>query len=93
MRSNYRSKVDPWGNTYNIRREGHEITGGAERVLTVPKIEMTDGKLFNTDADRIHVLALLLESVGIDAAVRLGPPELWRAAVEKLPREQKSQVK
>jgi hypothetical protein len=46
---------------------------------------MTDGRLFNTQADRLHVLALLLESVGIDAAVRLGPPELWRQAIAELP--------
>jgi hypothetical protein len=81
----YRSKIDPLGDTYDIRREGHPITGGANRALTVPKVEMTDGRLFNTQADRIHVLALLLESVGIDAAVRLGPPELWRQAVAELP--------
>jgi hypothetical protein len=45
---------------------------------------MTDGKLFNSDEDRLHVLALLLESVGIDAAVRLGPPHLWREAVNEI---------
>jgi hypothetical protein len=80
-----RSKRDPWGSTYEVRRDGHPITGGAERLTTVPKLEMTRGKLFNSDEDRLHVLALLLESVGIDKAVRLGPPELWRAAVAELP--------
>jgi len=66
---------------FNIRREGHPITGGAETLLTVPKVEMTDGKIFNSDQDRLYVLALLLESVGIDAAVRIGPPELWQQAI------------
>lgn len=66
---------------FDIRREGHAITGGSDTLLTVPKLEMTDGKLFNSDADRLYVLALLLESVGIDAATRLGPPELWRSAL------------
>jgi hypothetical protein len=80
-----RSMLDPWDSTYDIRRDGHPITGGAERLTTVPKLEMTRGKLFNCDEDRLHVLALLLESVGIDAAVRLGPPDLWRAAVAELP--------
>lgn len=77
--------MDPWDSSHDIRRDGHPITGGAERLPTVPKVEMTRGKLFNSDEDRLHVLALLLESVGIDAAVRLGPPELWRAAVAELP--------
>ena len=83
MQANWRSKFDPLGDTYDIRREGHPITGGVQRVLTVPKLEMTDGRLFNTDADRMHVLALLLESVGIDA-IRPGPPNLWREAVVEL---------
>jgi hypothetical protein len=58
---------------------------GAERLMSLPKIEMTDGKFFNYDADRLHVLSLLLESVGIDAAVKLGSPELWRQAIAGLP--------
>jgi hypothetical protein len=70
---------------YDIRRDGHPITGGADRLMTVPKVEMTDGKLFNSRRHRLHVLALLLECVGIDVAVRLGPPELWRQAVAELP--------
>ena len=79
-----RSKIDPLGEQYDIRRDGHPITGGADRLMTVPRIEMTKGKLFNSDEDRLHVLALLLESVGIDAAVQLGPPHLWRAAVNEV---------
>jgi hypothetical protein len=53
-------------------------------LMAVPSVEMTDGKLFNSRRHRLHVLALLLESVGIDAAIRLGPPELWRQAVAEL---------
>lgn len=79
-----RSKLDPLGSTYDIRRTAHPITGGAERLTSVPKLEMTAGKLFNSEEDRLHVLALPLESVGIDAAVRLGPPGLWRQAVEEI---------
>jgi hypothetical protein len=45
---------------------------------------MVDGKLFWSEDDRITALALLLESVGIDEAVRLGNPELWREALSKL---------
>jgi hypothetical protein len=69
---------------FDIRRAGHAITGGADTLLTVPSIEMTDGKPFNSDEDRLYVLALLLESCGIDAAVRLGPPEHWRSAIREI---------
>jgi hypothetical protein len=30
------------------------------------------------------LLGLLLENVGVDAAVRLGKPEVWRAAIRDL---------
>lgn len=40
--------------------------------------------LFNDDAERLTMLGLLLENVGIDQVVRLGPPELWRQAVAEL---------
>ena len=70
--------------TYDIRREGHAISGGAETLLALPKVEMTDGKLFNWDDDRLHVLALLLESVGLDKAVTLAAPELWRESLHAM---------
>jgi hypothetical protein len=47
---------------------------------------MADGKLFWSDEDRENLLGLLLEQVGADKAVRFGNPEVWRAAVAKLPR-------
>ena len=79
-----RSKIDPFEEEYDIRRDGHAITGESDRLFTVPRLDMTDGKLFNSEEDRLHVLALLLESVGIDAAIRLGPPDLWRQAVNEI---------
>ena len=45
---------------------------------------MIDGKLLHDDEERLMLLALLLENVGADAAVRLGAPGIWRAAVAKL---------
>ena len=33
------------------------------------------------DAERVTMLALLLENVGADRTVRLGNPAVWRAAV------------
>jgi len=53
-------------------------------VLTPEKFEMVDGKLLWSDEDREMLLGLLLENVGADRAVRLGDPEVWRAAVAKL---------
>jgi hypothetical protein len=52
--------------------------------LTPEQIELIDGKLFWSDEDRLTMLALLLENVGTDVAVRLGHPEVWRAAVAGL---------
>ncbi len=46
---------------------------------------MWGGKLFLTDEERLTMLGLLIENVGVDAAVRLGDPEVWRHAVAALP--------
>jgi hypothetical protein len=35
------------------------------------------------DKERLNKLALLLENVGLDAAVSLGNPELWKQAIDK----------
>ena len=53
--------------------------------LTPEKFELDEGKLFWTDEERVTPLALLLENVGVDRAVRLGDPKVWRAAVADLP--------
>ena len=49
------------------------------------KMELIEGRLFWHEEDRLVVLALLLENVGVDQAVRLGEPAVWRAAVAQLP--------
>ena len=74
----------PW----DIRREGRtwhidEALGRLE--LISEKFEIIDGKLFYDDEERLTLLAMLLENVGIDAATRLGDPKLWREAVARLP--------
>lgn len=53
-------------------------------ALTPEKIEMADGRLFWTEEERICMLGLLLENVGAGAAVQLGDPDVWRAAVAAL---------
>jgi hypothetical protein len=74
--------------TWDIRREGRAWRAGeahARYELTPEKIEMIGGKLFWSEEERLTMLALLLENVGMDAAVRLGDPRLWREAVAELP--------
>jgi hypothetical protein len=72
---------------WDIRRHGRAWHGEEARQrweLTPEKFEMDRGKLFWEDSQRLTLLALLLENVGVDQAVRLGDPEVWRAAVQDL---------
>jgi len=72
---------------WDIRREGRAWTGDeamARLQLTPEKFEMWRGKLFWSHADRVTLLGLLLENVGVDAAVRLGDPAVWRDAIREL---------
>ena len=52
--------------------------------MSPEKIELIEGKLFWSEDDRLTMLALLLENVGIDKAVRLGNPQIWREAIALL---------
>jgi hypothetical protein len=75
----------PW----NIRRERRAWTGDewkARRELTPKKIELSSGKLFWSDDDRLAMLALLLENIGVDRAIRIGSPDVWREAMAALDR-------
>jgi hypothetical protein len=56
-----------------------------QRFYLAPrKIGMCDGMLFFTPAQRLTMLALLLANIGVDETVRLGNPEVWKAAVAEL---------
>jgi len=76
---------------WDIRREGrvwsHEEF--ERRVYQTPgKIEFKGG-IFIYEEDRLTVLAMLLENLGIDKAVQLGNLEDWQAAISELdPKEQ-----
>ena len=72
---------------WNIAREGRSWRKEAMQrwELTPEKIEMVDGKLFDSDEQRLMMLGMLLENLGADAAVRLGDPQIWREAVAALP--------
>ena len=71
---------------WDIRREGH--AWGSEAMsryeMTPEKTEMMAGRLYGTEKERLTMLALLLENVGADKAVRLGNPAIWRAAIAAL---------
>ena len=70
---------------WDIRREGRPWSREefpARWELTPEKFEVIDSKLFWDESDRLNLLALLLENVGVDTAVRLGSLEVWKAAIE-----------
>ena len=71
---------------WDIRREGREWTREEwdRRIYQAPeKIEFAGG-IFNHDRERMTVLAMLLENLGIDRAVQLGNAADWKAAVAEL---------
>ena len=72
--------------TWDIRRDGHAwgVEAMSRYQMTPEKTEMLDGRLYGTEEDRLTMLALLLENVGADKAVRLGEASVWRAAVAAL---------
>jgi hypothetical protein len=66
----------PW----DIRREGRrwaedEVWPRYDE-LKPRKIELIDAKLLWEDKERLTLLALLIENVGVDAVVRIGDPEV-----------------
>lgn len=72
---------------WDIRSEGRAWTANEAMLryaLTPEKIEMIEGRLLWDEDERLLLLGLLLENVGADAAVRLGDPAVWRAAVARL---------
>jgi hypothetical protein len=74
---------------WDIRREGRQWTKDEcwERFELFPeKNEMFSGQLSWCQEERENILGLLLELVGADRALRLGRPEVWRAAIADLPK-------
>jgi hypothetical protein len=70
--------------SWDIRREGRRWSReeiDSHYRMAPDKIELIGGMVFGTEADRMTMLGLLLENLGVDNAVRLGDPEVWRAAV------------
>ena len=72
---------------FNIQRQGRkwnrtEVEQKYHK-LCPEKIELVEGKMFWNDEQRLNMLALLLENVGMDAAVSLGDPALWKQAIDE----------
>lgn len=69
---------------WDIRRAGRAWKGEEARArfaLTPEKFEMMEGRLFFSHRERLLLLGLLLENVGIDQALRLAPLTLWQEAL------------
>ncbi len=77
---------------WDIRREGRHWTNEEfdERTSVAPeKIEYVNG-IFGSDRQRLIVLGMLLENLGIDKVVRFGRLEDWKAAIADLEKKQGS---
>ncbi len=83
--------MDPTNWDWDIRREGRRWTAQEfeRRCDQAPeKIEYSGG-IFGSERERLVVLAMLLENLGIDRVVQFGKLEDWKAAIAE--REGKQQ--
>jgi hypothetical protein len=74
---------------WDIRREGRSWSSDEMRLrreLRPEKFEVHQGRMFWCVEHRLAVLGLMLENLGVDAAVRLGDPKVWREAIDALKR-------
>jgi hypothetical protein len=73
--------------SFDIQRQGRKWNRTEieqkYRKLCPEKIELIEGKMFWTDEQRLNMLGLLLENVGIDAAVSLGDLAIWKQAIDE----------
>ena len=77
---------------WDIRREGRRWSNEEfdQRTSVAPeKIEYVNG-IFASDRQRLIVLGMLLENLGIDKVVRIGRLEDWKAAIADLEKQQGS---
>jgi hypothetical protein len=77
---------------WDIRRKGR-LWSNEEFELRIDqgpeKIEYVDG-IFGSNRERLNVVGMLLENLGIDKVVRFGKLEDWKAAIEDLEQKQGS---
>jgi hypothetical protein len=77
-------------NDWDIRREGRRWSNeeSKRRLYQAPeKIELVGG-IFASEKERLVVLGMLLENLGIDKAVRFGKLEDWKRAIADLETDQ-----
>ncbi|PSM31013.1 hypothetical protein [Haliangium sp. UPWRP_2] len=72
---------------FDIRRAGRPWLGREEvsdrlSRLGDCKVEIVDGRLFGDEYQRRLLLGMLLENVGLDAAVTLAERRLWIQALD-----------
>lgn len=79
-------ELNPYEVDWEFDLKGHAWTKPRERYDLIPEIkfEMIEGKLFWDDETRLLVIGLLIENVGLEKVVKLGNPEAWREAVNRL---------
>jgi hypothetical protein len=71
---------------WDIRRDGRQWSNEEfdQRINQAPeKIEYVNG-IFASDRQRLNVLGMLLENLGIDKVIRFGKLEDWKAAIADL---------
>jgi hypothetical protein len=74
---------------WDIRREGRRWTReeSQRRLYQAPeKIEFVGG-IFASERERLTVLGMLLENLGIDKVIRFGNLADWKAAIADLERQ------
>ncbi len=77
---------------WDIRRDGRRWSNEEfdHRIYQAPeKIEYVGG-IFASDRERLIVLGMLLENLGIDRAVRFGKLEDWKAAIADLEKKRRA---
>ena len=77
---------------WDIRRDGRQWSNEEfdQRIDQAPeKIEYVNG-IFASDRQRLNVLGMLLENLGIDKVIHFGKLEDWKAAIADLEKKQGS---
>lgn len=80
----HHTHMDDEINGWNIGRAGRTWTGpeGLEKLNRLPgRLEIVRGKLCLDEAQRLTLLAGLLENVGLDEVVKLGQLQDWQEAI------------
>jgi hypothetical protein len=74
---------------WDIRREGRRWTReeSQRRLYQAPQQIEFAGGIFANESERLTVLGMLLENLGIDKVIRFGNLADWKAAIADLERQ------